>query len=160
MPAPSFGYSAGDFIATIQLIVKVISAFKDADGASAEYRQVVQQLESLNQVLQHLDTIQSTESNFAHVNAIKCVALSCQVSLQEFLDKVTEKYGPSLGGGQKKPPGVFEVTARLGSVRVAAVNAGRKTQWALVMGKDIVKLREAIQTNISVIVVLLGVNDL
>lgn len=46
MPAPGFGYSVGDFLATICVIAKVISAFRVTGGASEEYRQLVSQLET------------------------------------------------------------------------------------------------------------------
>jgi hypothetical protein len=46
MPAPGFGYSAGDFIATTGLIITVISEFKESGGVSTEYQQVVQELAS------------------------------------------------------------------------------------------------------------------
>lgn len=152
MPAPGFGYSAGDFIATIELIAKVIAAFKDSGGASAEYQQVVQELETLLQLLQHITTIQSTQRNFAHVNAIKGVALNLQVPLRKFLDKICKRYG-SLGGSQRNACGLLGAGAGL-------VAAGRKVQWAVVMEKDIAKLRVAIGTNVGSILLLLSTNHL
>lgn len=152
MPAPGFGYSVGDFIATIELIVKVVAAFKDSGGASAEYQQVVQELETLLQLLKHIDTIKSTESNLAHVNAIKGVALSIQEPLQKFLDKVTKRYG-SLGANQQKGRGALGLCAGLST-------AGRKVQWAVVMEKDIAKLRATVGTSVSSILLLLNISHL
>lgn len=46
MTAPGLGYSVGDFLATISVIPKIISAFKVTGGTSEEYRQRVGQLET------------------------------------------------------------------------------------------------------------------
>lgn len=149
MPVPGFGYSVGDFIATIELIAKVIAAFQDGTGASSEYQQVLQELETLLHLLQHISTIQSTERNFACVNAIKGVALNLQAPLRKFLDNICKRYGAL--GGQKK--GSRGVGAGLGVI-------GRKAQWAVVMEKDIGKLRVVIGTNMSSILLLLNMNHL
>ncbi|KAL0639007.1 hypothetical protein Q9L58_001888 [Maublancomyces gigas] len=150
MPVPGFGYSVGDFIATIELIAKVIAAFRDGTGASSEYRQVLQELETLLNLLQHISTVQSTERNFACVNAIKGVALNLQAPLRKFLDNICKRYG-ALGGGQKKGPS---------NMGAGLAVIGRKAQWAIVMEKDIAKLRTAIGTNMSSILLLLNMNHL
>lgn len=149
MPVPGFGYSAGDFIATIELIVKVIAAFKDGAGASDEYQQVLQELQTIMQLLQHISSIQSTERNFAYVNAIKGVALNLQAPLRKFLDNICKRYG-SLGGSQKKGCGVGAGLAL----------AGRKVQWAVVMEKDIGKLRIVVGTNVGTMLLVLSMNHL
>lgn len=147
MSVPAFGYSAGDFIATIELIFKVISAFKDGSGASAEYRQILHELESVLHLLQHISTLATTERNFAYVNAIKGVALNLQAPLRKFLDKIGKRYGPLSG------------TPDQGTVS-ALVAAGRKVQWAVVMEKDIGKLRAVVGANVSSILLLLNMNHL
>lgn len=150
MPVPGFGYSVGDFIATIELIAKVIAAFQDGTGASSEYRQVLQELETVLNLLQHISTIQSTERNFACVNAIKGVALNLQAPLRKFLDNICKRYG-ALSGGQEKWSG---------NMGAGLAVIGRKAQWAIVMEKDIVKLRIVIGTNMSSILLLLNMNHL
>lgn len=147
MPVPGFGYSAGDFIATTELIFKVISAFKDGSGATDEYRQILQELESVLHLLQHISSLPTTERNFAYVNAIKGVALNLQAPLRKFLDKVGKRYGP-LGGAPKN------------GTATPLVVAGRKAQWAVVMEKDIAKLRAVVGANVRSILLLLGMNHL
>jgi hypothetical protein len=55
MVAPTFGFSVGDFIAGGQLLVKVISAFKEAGGASSKYASEVPFLNRLKSTLDHLE---------------------------------------------------------------------------------------------------------
>lgn len=147
MSVPSFGYSAGDFIATIELIFKVIAAFKDGSGSSVEYRQILQELESVLHLLEHISSLPTTERNFAYVNALKGVALNLQAPLRKFLDKIGRRYGP-LSGAPKK-----------GAMAALAV-AGRKAQWAVVMEKDISKLRAVVAANVSSILLLLNMSHL
>ncbi|KAN0098879.1 hypothetical protein V8E51_014542 [Hyaloscypha variabilis] len=40
----SFGFSAGDFIAAIELVATVIDALRESGDASSEYREIVRQL--------------------------------------------------------------------------------------------------------------------
>lgn len=145
MSASGFGYSAGDFVVTLQLIAKVITAFKESGGASDEYRQLLDELETLLRLLQQLDAIQSTEANRTHVNGIKAVASGCRKPLQEFLDKTSRRYGSLLGGGQKQR---------------GIATAVRKVQWAVFMDKNIIKLRGMIQANVINIDLLLGTSQL
>lgn len=146
MSVPSFGYSAGDFIATIELIFKVIAAFKDGSGSSVEYRQILQELESVLHLLEHISSLPTTQRNFAYVNALKGVALNLQAPLRKFLDKIGRRYGP-LSGTPK------------GAMAALAV-AGRKAQWAVVMEKDISKLRAVVAANVSSILLLLNMSHL
>lgn len=152
MPVPGFGYSVGDIIATIEVIAKVVVAFKSGTGASDEYRQVVQELETLSALLQYISTIKSTDRNGAHVNAIKGIALNLQEPLRRFLDKICKRYG-SLGRSQTETCGVRGAVAGLAT-------AGRKARWAVDMGKDVAKLQMAVKTNMASLLLLLNINHL
>lgn len=153
MPVPGFGYSVGDFFATIQLITKVIAAFKDGAGATEEYRQLRHELESLLNLLQYLETIRSAgNSNSTHMNGIRDVAIRCQKPLQEFLDKTSSRYGPLLDGNNQKRGGIHGATFQ---IRIA----GKKAQWVF-MEKEIAKLRGMIAANLTTIDMLLSMNQL
>lgn len=152
MPIPGFGYSAGDFIATIEVIAKVITAFKDSGGASEEYRQLLHQLETLLGLLKHLSSIRSTDSNLTHVNAIKVAAISCRAPLQEFLDKTTRRY-TSLEGSQNHQGNLPRTAAKL-------MTAGRKVHWAVFMEKNIERIRGMIGPSVININLLLGLIQL
>lgn len=81
MSTPAFGHSAGDFVATLQLITKIIAAFKDSGGASEEYRHLLLELETLFGFLRHLDSIRATDNNLTHVGAVGVVGVSCRKPL-------------------------------------------------------------------------------
>ncbi|KAL2043073.1 hypothetical protein N7G274_004133 [Stereocaulon virgatum] len=122
---PAFGFSVGDFISAIGLIKKVSKALKHAGGAAADYQNVLVELKALKNVLRHLETLEPTEDNIRHVNAIRGMALACQLPLRDFMVKL-ERYEASLGPW---------------SERTSFGSAGRKAKWAVSFTEEVEKLR-------------------
>ena len=89
----SFGFSAGDFIAVGTLIKDIVTALQ---GTSAEYRDLLCELDILQKAIDHLDKLQATTSHFRTADSIRYAALSCRRPLEEFLGKL-QKYEISLG---------------------------------------------------------------
>ncbi|KAF2687885.1 hypothetical protein K458DRAFT_485063 [Lentithecium fluviatile CBS 122367] len=143
-----FGFSAGDFIAAIihdlGLIAKVSKAVKDKTGASSEHQQALLELQSLDRTLRRLQSLQPTESNANHVNAIRGMALTCRFPLQHFLEKM-QKYEYSLG------PFATQSRFRMDPTR-------RKLQWAVFMTDEVGRLRTAIGGKVLSINLLLAVH--
>jgi hypothetical protein len=96
-------------------------------------------LESLERILTGLRQLEPTESTQHHVTAIQALALASQLPLQDFLVQL-EKYEASLGPFSDR-----------GSFRTA----GRKSQWAIVMGEKVEKLKACLTGNIVSINMLL-----
>ncbi|KAL9120892.1 MAG: hypothetical protein Q9187_002549 [Circinaria calcarea] len=138
--AAAFGFSAGDFITAIGLIAKVSNALKDTNGASVEYQQVVLQLNGLKRTLLYLEALEPNEYNADHVNAIRCMAVSCKLPLQQFLDDI-QKYEKSLAAD---------------SVRKHGRKDMRKAQWGIYMEKEVAKMRSMISTQVMSINLLLS----
>ncbi|CAG8970730.1 hypothetical protein HYALB_00001512 [Hymenoscyphus albidus] len=123
---PAFGFSVGDFV---QLI---------AFGASSEFQHVMLELGALQKILSQLAALTPNEHNAHHVNAIRGMALACQVPLQEFLVKI-EHYEKTLGPWART------------SLSVAA----KKAKWAVFVAEDVVKFRALISAKIISINLLL-----
>ena len=138
---PGFGFSTGDFIAGIQLISTAIKALKDNRGAASEYQSLIEDLLKLQTLLQHLQDISPNASCFEHVNAVRGMALTFKIPLSEFLEKL-EKYKSGL---EEKRHG-----------RNSLRGLHRKVQWAVVMPKEIDKLRTMITMKIVTISLLLA----
>lgn len=126
----------------LALIAKVSKAVKDKAGASTEYQHVLLELEALERTLRHLQALQPTASNVDHVNAIRGMALTCRIPLQEFLERI-QRYETSLG-----PYSVH----RRGCLK----SVGRKSQWTVFMSDEVVKLRTAIGAKVLSINLLLA----
>ncbi|KAH7066890.1 hypothetical protein BKA63DRAFT_130333 [Paraphoma chrysanthemicola] len=140
---PAFGFSVGDFVAAANLIHKVSTALKDKSGAANEYQQILIELESLARTLKHLEALQPTESNAAHVNAIRGMALTCRWPLQDFLEKIRK----------------FERTMGVFATGVNPAKAfGRKARWAVFMTDEVARLRTAIGAKVLSINLLLAMH--
>ena len=99
MVPPSFGFSAGDFVAAIELTIKIGKAIRETGGATTEYRLVSQDLQLLRQVLEITQALQLHGANAGHVNAIRRMGLTC---LREFAEKLDNRYSSALSVGSAK----------------------------------------------------------
>jgi hypothetical protein len=98
------------------------------------------ELEALARTLKHLEGLEPNESNIAHLNAIRGMALTCRIPLQEFLEKI-EKF--------ERRMGAF-------SMDRSAKAFGRKSQWAIFMSEEVAKLRTAVGAKVLSINLLLA----
>ncbi|KAG7426057.1 hypothetical protein Forpi1262_v012485 [Fusarium oxysporum f. sp. raphani] len=137
MTVPAFGFSAGDFVSAVKLIVDITQALKDTGGAAGDYLQVLADLNLLKDVLSHLHqqqtgvTRQRSSNPFAeHARKQADLTLS---TLANFLDLIS-KFDASLG------PQRSSAWYR---------GVGRKAQWALVYSKHVDDLRSRIGTQIQ-----------
>ena len=100
-----------------------------------EYQSIFIELKALEDVLQHLRALEPTEDNLHHINAIRCMALACQLPLSDFLVSI-ERYESSLGPWSKQTV--------LGS-------ASHKVKWALSITEQVEKIRALVAAkNISI----------
>jgi hypothetical protein len=91
----SFGYSVGDFIAAISLILEVSLTLREVGGSADEYPHVNVELLSFKTALEQAATLEPIEYLEEISNAIKKAAATCQEPLHEFL----RHYDASLGKG-------------------------------------------------------------
>jgi hypothetical protein len=139
----SFGWSAGDCFAAINLIIEVSSSLKDSGGSRSEFQKLLRELKGLKVALQHIDNLQAKRSNTPSSKLIelKSIALACRIPLEEFILKVN-KYDKSLGSHPPKRRKIMQ-------------NTTRKIQW-LGMKDDIYKLQHYLDTHIGTINILLA----
>ena len=114
---------------------KVRKALKETGGACAEYQQVLIELKALESVLRQLEALEPTEDNIGHVNAIRGMALACQLPLRDFLVKL-EGY-----------------ESKLGPFRERRTFRGmmKQSEWALMFAPEVERLRAMVTAkNISI----------
>jgi len=140
--AVPFGFSAGDFIAAIGLTLKIGKSLRETNGATTEYRLIIQDLGLLKQILEFLQALQPAGANVNHVNAIRGMALTCLIPLREFANKIDERYTPALG---------------INSSQRAFRRGSKKAQWALFSSEEVSKFRSIIAAKVVSIIMLLGI---
>jgi hypothetical protein len=122
------------------LCTKVAKALKEAGGVTAEYQQVIIEIEGLQDALTRLAALEPTQSNIDHVNAIRRMALACSFPLHDFLSKL-EKY---------------EITMSPFATGTSFRSAGKKAQYAVFMSEDVKTMRAMISGKVISINLLLA----
>jgi len=139
--ASAFGFSASDFIAAIGLTMKISKALQGTGGASSECSLVIQDLHTLQHILEFLQQVRPALGNESHVNAIRGVAITCLIPLNEFSEKLERRYGPISGS---QPPRNF--------VR----QTSKKIHWGVFTADEVAKFRAVIAAKFSSLGLLLG----
>ena len=85
MVVPAFGFSAGDFIAAINLICTVSKALGEVHGAGTQYQQARIELSLLEDVLRMVQGLELTTENANTVEKIQVCAHMCRVCLLRVL---------------------------------------------------------------------------
>jgi hypothetical protein len=144
MAAPAFGFSAGDFINAVNLIIDITKALKSAGGAGDDYQALATELGLLQQVLFQLQHRKSS-SDMGDI----CAQYARQQSeltistLTEFLRHIS-KFDDALGSGA--PQQWYK-------------HVGRKAQWAIAYAKDIDALRRRIGNQLHVLNTILQIDE-
>ena len=90
-----FGFSVGDFIQAVKLVGTVIDSLSASSRSSAELRELLHQLYSLETALQEVKRLEVEECLHAEVLALKQSAAQCQRTITGFLDR-TQTYQPQI----------------------------------------------------------------
>lgn len=137
--AVPFGFSVGDFIAALNLVKDVIDALQDSGGASEEYRELVNELYTLETALLEVKRVDLDDEQHAQTVALQQAASQCHLTIDEFWKKI-QKFQPHLrseGSGSKVKDG------------------WRKVQWALCRKEDVMTFRAKLRGHTGSISVLL-----
>ena len=137
----SFGWSAGDIVATLNLLHKVVVALKDTGGASSDYQEVSSFLNVLTVTLQHLKALQAAPLDPDLAKNLEKLCEQVQGPLEPFCERIRTSFERDLGAD---------------SVKANIWAAGRELQWALSTSKKVKELREKIGGPIAAIGVVLS----
>ena len=120
-----FGFSVGDFVAGIELIRQLINALEDSAGSSAEYRELIKELYSLERALLEVKHLDLDASQYAQLVALRQAATQCQQTIDEFLSKLRK----------------FQPAFRTGGAKSSWRDSLRKMEWALYKKEDVERFR-------------------
>src|SRR3954462_3489585 len=93
-----FGFSAGDFIAALELVTTIVNALRESGDSSAEYQALIKQLYTLESALIRVKHLELDDKQYSEVLALRQAAAQCQNTIDAFWDKI-QKYQPSLRAG-------------------------------------------------------------
>lgn len=136
-----FGFSAGDFIAAIELVSTVVGALRESGDSSTEYQALISQLYTLETALLRVKQLRFDDIHRPEAVALEQAASQCQRTIDAFLQKIS-KYQPSL---------------RAGGSGNTIKDVWRKVKWAVCKKEDLVKLKADLMAHTESIDMLLMV---
>jgi hypothetical protein len=86
-----FGFSVGDFLATIKLVGTVIDALRESSHSTSRFENLLSELEALDTVLNNVIRLELDESQRFEKLALYQVATQCQRTIDAFWNR-TQKY--------------------------------------------------------------------
>ena len=132
-----FGFSAGDFIAALNLVRDVVDALQASSTARTEYRELLRQLYSLEAALQQVNRLElddtddggSSLGRNSEIVALRQTAAQCQRTIDDFFVRI-KSYQPYLtaDGSMQKPTSRWKAR-------------WKKVQWTLCRKDDVAKLQ-------------------
>jgi hypothetical protein len=129
----SFGWSAGDIIATITLVNRVIQCIGGAHGAEEHFQELVSELQGLSRALSEISELVRTPGQTPEIQAIKFASCSCGETLQRFYEKI-RPFEDSLGA--------YSTKSKLKSVP-------RMVRWELLIKKEVPELRSYLVAHVG-----------
>lgn len=138
-----FGFSAGDFIATLQLVSTITDALRSSGNSSQRYRELIRELHTLETALIAVKQIELHESQSSEMIALQFAASQCRQTIDEFWKK-TAKYQPCLGNPNSGTPRLKE--------------AWMKVKWAVFEKEDVDNFKADLRSHTGSIQLLIQVN--
>jgi hypothetical protein len=149
MAAVPFGFSVGDFVASIELIHKAAKALRSTSGAMGHYQQTLLDLELIESVLRRVQGLSPTSASQETIQTIQLCGRACHVPLEHFSQKA-KKLEPYLNFDKKSSASDF-LHIRKG---------GHKLRWAILLEEDVAKLKASIGPGLEIINTLLQIESL
>lgn len=136
------GFATGDFLACANTLKDIGLALRDHGGASSKYQQTLRELESIQAVLEELQSTKNIGDNPVLLNAIRGQAQAVQYAVSHFLGKIST-LDPALGSSA--PKGFYRGTLS-------------KAKWVTTVGKEVTHLWQALQSQSISLKILLSMH--
>ena len=138
-----FGFSVGDFIAGINLLLDIVRTFDTTQGAQADYRELGEELINLRRVFEGLKDLDLDTPQSSKASAVNKILNDCQSCIDGFMKK-NSKF-QSLSDTSEKRWSLATLKRQ-----------GRKVQWALWKKADVARFRTTIQQHANALQLLLA----
>ncbi|KAH7094700.1 hypothetical protein FB567DRAFT_510851 [Paraphoma chrysanthemicola] len=148
--AVPFGFSAGDFVASLHLLNKAIAALRDSDGANSQFQLTILELESLAFTLQRVQGLDPSDPASDTFKKLQFLGHQCHVPIDNFLSRI-RKLSPELGEHFPHEPKPFQKYAQ---------KPFRQVQWGIQLKKHVSDLKAAISPQLAAIQILLQLLDI
>lgn len=129
----SFGWSAGDIVAAIKLVNKVVQCVGNIGGSREHFQELSSELHGLLRALDEIANLIRIPDQIPEITSLKFAACLCGDTLNTFLKKI-EPFDRSLAASSTK-------------IRLKA--APKMVRWELLVRKDIPELRSYLVAHVG-----------
>jgi hypothetical protein len=129
----SFGWSAGDIVAIINLINSIVQCIGGAHSARDHFQELLSELQALSRALHEISELTKVPEKLHEIQALKFASCSCAEPLQRFYEKV-------------RP---FEDSLGLASTRSKLKATPRMIRWELLVRKEDPELRSYLVAHVG-----------
>ena len=136
----SFGFSAGDFVAALQLVGRAINALRESGGSGSEYRELVNELYSLELALLRVKQLELEEEQRSEYTALRQTAAQCQQTIDAFWTKAQR----------------YQKHMRIDGTDSTLKSGWKKLKWAMCKSEDVVRFKHDIAAHTQSIQILLS----
>jgi len=96
----SFGWSAGDIVAAINLVNKIIKSVSSVGGAREHFQELESELDGLLKALNEIGELSSLPEQIPEIIALKYAACLCEETLKRFYEKI-KPFDAALGAASR-----------------------------------------------------------
>ena len=139
----SFGFSVGDFVAGINLLIDVVQSLNDTNGAQADYEELGRQLKNLRKAFECIEGLSLHATQTVQASAVEAALNDCRLCVDSFVRR-NSKFKS------------LEATSGKNWSLAALKRQGRKVQWALWKKADVAKFQAAIHQHSNAVHMLLA----
>jgi hypothetical protein len=134
-----FGFSAGDFIAGINLVRDITKALRDSTGSQREYLELITELRGLELALVQIKALYPQVQQDAQRAVLTQAVSDCQKSIESFLQGI----------------GKYHKHLHLGGSTNRWKDGLRKVQWHLCKSDELISFRQRIAAHVASLEMLL-----
>ncbi len=138
----AFGFSVGDLIASVNLLIDVAHSLDNTHGAQADYQELGRELQSLNSGLDGIGALSLDSKYEAEILAVNAAVDKCRTCVKAFVKRY-EAFKS------------LENTSRENWSLARLKNCGRGVQWAVWKKDDVVRFRDQVHCHSEAIGMLL-----
>jgi hypothetical protein len=131
----TFGWSAGDVVAVLSLVNKIITSMGNTGGAREQFQELDSELRGLSRALQEISDLANVPGQIPEILALKFAACLCDDTLKRFFEKI-KPFDVSLGAAATKGKSKVYVIPKM-------------VRWELLMKKDIPELRSYLVAHVG-----------
>ena len=139
----AFGFSIGDVIAGINLLIDSVKSLDSAHGAKADYQELGRELSSLNDALDGIQALSLSQAQLAQVKAVNTAVDGCRICIDGFVQRNSKFQSLDSTPAKRWSPAAF----KKGVLGI---------RWAIVKKKEVAKFRLDIQRHSDRILLLLA----